>query len=211
MDDWLDGQLDAAARPSMQHHLNGCAGCRSGYRRAEELRAELRSLPAPEMRPGFAAQALARAAGARPRTERRVRLGLGMALATGVALALGVGMLLFAVRPEPVQTVVLSVRQPESVRLVFNAARALPGSTLTLRLPENVAIVGYGDRRELTWTTDLREGANLLRLPLVVNGPAAGDLVAQLSRGASTKTFRVKIKVRGADATGERPARFASL
>jgi hypothetical protein len=74
-----------------------------------------------------------------------------------------------------------------------------------------VEIVGYGDRRELTWTTDLREGGNLLRLPLVVRGATGGELVARVSSGTSSRTFRLKIEVRSADGSGALPAPRASV
>jgi hypothetical protein len=168
----------------------------------------LRTLPAPALRPGFAERVLAKAAAA-PRTGRQAVLA--MALAASVVLGLGVAAILFAVRPEPVQTLVLTERQPESVRLMFNADKPLSGATLSLTLPENVEIVGYGDRREFTWQTDLRAGENLLRLPLLVHGPAAGELIARLSLGASSRTFRLKIKVRNAAGAGELPAPVASV
>jgi hypothetical protein len=207
VDDWLDARLDAAHGRSMQTHVDGCPGCRHGYGDAGALRTALRTLSAPAVRLGFAEQALARAAAAPPKDRQAV---LGMALAASVVLGLGVAAILFALRPEPMQTLVLTARQPENVRLMFNADKALPDATLSLTLPGTVEIVGYGERRELTWTTDLREGGNLLRLPLVAQGPAGGELVARLTHGSSGKTFRLKIKVKGADATAM-PARLASL
>jgi hypothetical protein len=207
VEDWLDGRLDVAHGRSMQTHVDSCPGCRRGYGDAGALRTALRTLTAPALRPGFAEQALARAAAA-PRGRESV---MGMALAASVLLGLGAAAILFAVRPEPVQTLVLTAQQPESVRLMFNAAKALPDATLSLTLPENVEIVGYGDRRELTWTTDLREGGNLLRLPLVVRGATGGELVARVSSGASSRTFRLKIEVRSADGSGALPALRASV
>ena len=190
VDDWLDGRLEAAEQEPMRLHLQGCARCRRGYESAGSLRVELRTLSAPAMLPGFAAQALAKAvaapAGAVP----------AMALAASLVLGVGVAAILFAVRPEPAPTVTLSVQQPENINLVFNAAKPLLGARLRLSLPENVQIVGYGDRRELTWRTDLHEGANLLQLPLVLHAKANGEFVAQLSHGVSSKTFRLKIETR---------------
>jgi hypothetical protein len=208
VDDWLDGRLDVAHGRSMQTHVDSCSACRRGYGDAGALRTALRMLTAPAVRPGFAEQALARVAAASPRGRQAV---LGMALAASFVLGLGVAVILFAMRPEPVHTVVLTAQQPESVRLMFNAAKALPDATLSLTLPENVEIVGYGDRRELTWTTDLREGGNLLRLPLVVRGATGGELVARVSSGTSSRTFRLKIEVRSADGSGALPAPRASV
>lgn len=209
VDDWLDGRLPDAQRQSMQLHVKNCPGCSRGYADARELRAQMRALAAPALRPGFAERAFAAAAAGAVRIGRRTMMG--MALAASLVLGLGVAVILFAVRPEPVDTVVLTVSRPESVRLVFNAAKPLADATLSLTLPENVEIVGYGERRELTWQTDLHEGGNLLRLPLVARGPAGGELVARVSRGASSRTFRLKIEVRGADGAGALPALRASV
>lgn len=206
LDDWLDGRLSAAECLSFQQHADACAACRRACRRAEELRARLRRLPAPAPRPGFADQALAKAVAERAGAPRPARRGaLGVALAAILVLGLGVGLAWFAFRTQPAHTVILAVRQPESVRLVFDSAKPLQGVTLTLTLPANVEIVGYGGRRELSWKTDLREGANLLQLPLVVNGPTAGELVARVSSGTSSRTFRLNIKLRGGDAAGAFP------
>jgi hypothetical protein len=91
--------------------------------------------------------------------------------------------------------VALTLERPETVRLMFNSATPLKAVTVSLALPENVELVGYGDRRELSWQTDLREGGNLLQLPLIAHGTTKGELVAHLSHGESGKTFRLKIEI----------------
>jgi len=79
--------------------------------------------------------------------------------------------------------VALTIDRPETVRLMFNSAKPLKAATLSLALPENVELVGYGNRRELSWQTDLREGGNLMQLPLVVRrsdeGRSRGEAVAR--------------------------------
>jgi len=71
-----------------------------------------------------------------------------------------------------------------------------------LVLPDNVEVVGYGSQRELVWQTDLREGQNLLQLPLIARGPVKDEILARLSHGASTKTFRLKVESGGAGVSG---------
>jgi len=73
---------------------------------------------------------------------------------------------------------------------------------VSLALPENVELVGYGDRRELSWQTDLREGGNLLQLPLIARGATKGELVAHLSHGGSGKAFRLKIEIENPGRSG---------
>jgi putative zinc finger protein len=210
LDDYLDGQLDAPRHQALEAHLQQCPRCRLQHDRAAALRAALRGLPAPAARSGFVDEALARAVRADGATRHARRPLVAMALAASLTLAVGVAVIVgTGPAPAPVQTVTLTLDQPETLRLRFNSAKALPGATLSLALPENLELVGYGARRELTWQTDLNEGGNLLQLPLVAHGVVSDELVARLSHGESSKTFRVKIEIKHADKTA-RPVGLVS-
>ena len=192
LDDLLDGGLDALQRKAIQEHLESCADCRRQHEHAVAVLQAVRKLSPPALHPGFIDQALSRAtriAEARPRWRPK----LGMALAASLVLGVALGVF-FATQPT-VQTVALTIDRPETVRLMFNSAKPLKAATLSLALPENVELVGYGNRRELSWQTDLREGGNLMQLPLVVRGATKDDLVARLSHDGSSKTFRLRIEV----------------
>jgi len=204
LDDYLDGRLGNTQQRLIEGHLEHCQGCRNLHRHSVALQRALTALSAPMPHPGFVEQALSRAT--RPEAGAawfRGRPLVSLALAATVMLGVAVG-LFFAWQPvsAPVQSVTLTLQRPETVRVVFNSAKPLKGATLSLGLPENVELVGYGDRRELSWKTDLQQGGNLLQLPLVVRGPARDDLVANLSHGGSTKIFRLRIEVKNAGNTG---------
>lgn len=195
LDDSLDGKLDARWWKSAEEHLARCPDCGRRYEHALAVQEAVRKLSPPAPHPTFVDQALSRAI--RPAVGRAGyawRPVLGMALAASLVLGVAVGVFLTA-RTEPVQTVTLALERPETVRLMFNSATPLKAATLSLALPENVELVGYGGRRELSWQTDLREGGNILRLPLVLRGATKDELVASLSHGGSSKTFRVKFEM----------------
>src|SRR5437899_3188642 len=202
LDDLLDGRLHALGRKSIEEHLGRCPDCRNRHEHAVAVLESVRKLTPPAAHPGFIDQALSRAtrpvAGAARPKWRPV---LGIALAASLVLGVALGVFL-ATQPEPVQAVALTIDRPETVRLMFNSAKPLKADTLSLALPENVELVGYGGRRELSWETDLREGGNLMQLPLVVRGVTKDDLVASLSHGGSSKTFRLKIEVDNAGRSG---------
>jgi len=202
LDDYLDGRVDAVRQRSIQGHLERCPNCRSRHQHAVALQAALRTLPAPTPHPGFVDQALSRATRAALSSAHPTwRAVIGMAIAATLVLGVALGVFL-AAQPSPVRTVALTLERPETVRLIFNSAKPLQAATLSLALPENVELVGYGDRRELSWQTDLRKGGNLLRLPLVARGTAKDELVARLSHGGSSKTFRLKFEVDNAGKSG---------
>jgi anti-sigma factor RsiW len=50
---YVDDVLDPAARAEMEAHLATCAACREQEASERELKAGLKALPAPELRPGF--------------------------------------------------------------------------------------------------------------------------------------------------------------
>jgi anti-sigma factor RsiW len=202
LDDLLDGRLDALGRKSIEEHLERCPDCRMRYGHAMALLESVRNLTPPALHPGFIDQALARATRPAAGAERpKWRPVLGMALAASLVLGVALGVFLVT-RPDPVQAVALTIDRPETVRLMFNSAKPLKAATVRIALPENVELVGYGGRRELSWQTDLREGGNLLQLPLVVRAATKQDLVASLSHGGSSKTFRLKIEIGNAGRSG---------
>jgi len=197
LDEYLDGRADESP---IREHLNVCDDCRRRLQHAVAVQSALRKLTPPEAPPAFLEQAISRAS--RPNALPRRRWArLGVALAASLVLGVAAGVFL-SLREAPVQTVALAVEQPENVRMIFNSAKALQAATLSLTLPENIEIVGYGSRRELSWQTDLREGQNLLQLPLIAHGAVRDDLLARLSHGASTKTFRVKFEIAKTGAPG---------
>ena len=195
LDDWLDGRLEPVVEKSVQEHVKACTGCRSLRGHALAVKAALRKLEPPAPTPIFLDQALSRAARAGSvGAPRAHRAAFGLALAASLVLAVAVGVF-FTARPAPVETVSLTLERPETVRLMFNSAMPLRAATLDVALPQNVELVGYDGRRELVWQTDLREGKNLLQLPLVARGAVKDELVARLSHDGNTKTFRLKIEV----------------
>jgi hypothetical protein len=82
----------------------------------------------------------------------------------------------------------------QPVRLVFNSPAALKQVTLRVALPEGVEIAGFPGERELSWQTDLKEGSNVLELPVLAHG-AGGILVAAVSDGADRREFAVELRV----------------
>ncbi|NIR59352.1 MAG: zf-HC2 domain-containing protein [Gammaproteobacteria bacterium] len=212
LDDLIDGALDAAYAAELESHAGACAHCDQRLARARRLRVALRELPSPEPPVGFADRALQTAAIRAQGARRRARTtAAGFALAASLCLGVAIGVLMDG-RPEPgpagrLQQVSISVSQPQQIRLAFDTEQALPGATLTVRLPAGVELVGFPGRRELSWRTDLAAGTNLLNLPVVARGTEGGKLVTRLSHGERSRTFTVRIRVHQANGQASGPGR----
>ncbi len=98
---------------------------------------------------------------------------------------------------QPVMSIVLNTEQ--TVRLAFASSESLQGAKITIRLPENVALVGYPGRRQLSWETNLKKGDNLLSLPIVATQMVQGELIADIEYGGRVKTLTLNLET-GAEA-----------
>lgn len=214
LDDFLDLQATGPgheAEPpaaTVASHLRGCAACRAELESRRALRAALRNLPVPEPTPGFFQEAMRTATESRePRHRRRgdpppmrSRATLFAALAATVLVALAVGTLEY---PSPESTapetglphITLATDTVTPVKLAFSSETALSGARLSLNLPVGIELVGYDGRSDISWTTDLAAGTNVLRLPLVGRTAASDLLVARLDHATGSKTFRLQVIV----------------
>jgi len=204
MDDFLDGELDgdldAQRQMAMQAHLETCEACRRALGKAREFQQALGAMPIPEPSEGFTDRVM------RVAVERNVgrhhrrgfAVGFGSAVAAGLALWLVVGLLPMQPGQQSdegaVSEISIAVNEPREVTLAFHSVRALEGARITISLPENVALVGYPGRRTLEWQTNLAEGNNILRLPVVATGAEGGQLVAVLEHGNKTRTLKINLK-----------------
>lgn len=200
LDDYLDGDLELREEAELCAHLDRCKACRQRLRQAEAILAGLKSVRVPEMTPGFAQQAVRRAAGRlRPRPHRRAFVaGFGSALVAGVAMLMVVGGLLPNGRdaaPSLLQEVAISVAAPQTVNLAFDVGYPIQDATLSLSLPDNVEVVGFPGMSHLSWQTSLTQGRNILPLPLKGTADADGELTATIEHDGKRKSIRIKVRV----------------
>lgn len=137
--------------------------------------------------------------------------GFSTALAAG--LALWVVVSIFPVQrgagiPQPsqqalAQGVTITVQQVQTVTLAFQTVSALDNARITIRLPENVEIVGYEGRNELAWNTNLKKGDNILKLPIKANTLMNGRIVAEIVHANQSKTIGIDVQVKKPELTME--------
>lgn len=201
IDDYFDGTLPLPQREALERHAAECEHCSRRIAQEQTLRRALRSLPFEPASPGFAARAL-RAAREQPaqatRSHRRGFVtGFASALAAGFVLWVVAGLYtpLTTTPPTALPEVALAMDQERIVNVVFHAPQDMQEATLAIYLPEQTEIAGYPGMRELTWQTSLRQGENLLALPMIARGHGSGELVAAVIHDGKRKEFRVRLGV----------------
>ena len=211
LDDYLDAP-DADSRVDhdgqaalIALHVQSCPDCRDEFMERQMLREDLRALPVPGPDEDFFARAVAIPAGnrreedrsANGRRRRRAPAAL-MALAAAMLLAFFLGTLTQSPVTAPdngFRTIHLAAHTVTPVKLAFSSERALTDARLSLSLPVGVELVGYDGRSDLSWSTDLESGTNVLRLPLVGRTAGTDFLIARLQHPSGSKTFRLQVTV----------------
>ncbi len=199
LDDYLDGMSDPTTAKSVLEHVESCADCNDMIDRERSLRAALAELPIEGPFEDFFEQAIERAATRRTDTQTRPwPLRFGGAVAAVFAVLFMAAVLIqqpFATSSSEFPEVTLALDEVKSVALVFNSEDALRDARISLQLPKGIELLGYSGRTELSWTTDLEQGKNVLRLPLVGHDLIDETIIARLEHPSGTKTFQLKVTV----------------
>ena len=198
VDDYLDGELSSAQEAEFLRHLEGCGHCQARFALEKKRRVVMRTLPSPRLHPDFAARCFDNVQRQQQQRQRKWRWGMG----SGVAASMLVAALLLVSaqqwQSQPLlaeeSLVVLELHNSRDVQFSVTAREALNGVRLQVSLPDNVEIIGYPQMRELTWTTDLKEGANILSLPLKAAHTGSGEVVMNI-HSPSGKVTRKSIRL----------------
>ena len=209
LDDYLEtlpGEgLDDAQAAAVALHIQSCPACASELEARQLLRQRLKaeSLSSEGPSSGFLTQAVAQAAEAAAaesvtRPPRRWPRTLSALAATLIAALLIGTVLVNPAGPAPettLQSIHLATNTVTPVKLAFSSETALEDARLTLSLPVGVELMGYDGQTDLSWNTDLEEGTNVLRLPLIGRKAANDVLIARLEHPSGAKTFRLPVTV----------------
>lgn len=231
VDELLQGELAPGEIAACERHMADCVPCAAALAEAQALQIALLSMPVPELRPGFAAQALAtarRRAGAESAADaqpahsaeiahlpRRRGLqpgswlgALGGALAAGVLLValwgLPGGPRLESESGAAAPDFRVALYEPREITIAIDTEQALPGARVTVRVDGGIGLVGFGDTRELSWQTDLEPGTNVLGLPVLAHSLEAGRLTALVEHDARSQTIELIVQGEGTPPAPER-------
>ncbi|OBS10193.1 anti-sigma factor family protein [Acidihalobacter prosperus] len=196
-DRYLDGTISADDRRELDEHLAYCPACREQLSWERRVWSDLRKLSVPPMRAGFADRAIARAVRQpsvrKPIRQRMVGLAVAASLLAGIAIGIGVQR---QAQEGGAPTVQLA-QGKDTIRLVFNASKPVQGVRFTVILPAGVEVAGHPGQREIVWHGQLKQGRNLLSLPLVAERSGRGVLRAEVQYGEYAREIQVGVHVKG--------------
>jgi len=189
--------LDQQPGGLLREHLAECSDCLTFYQ-DHRLQEHLQSFAVPEPRAGFLDQAIQKASQKQETTSRNWAWPTSLA-----ASLLLVGLMLITWLPNhteqlnPSSPVAITLedtssseQQVQEVRILIVSDQDYSDAEISIALTESLALHGYADQRELTWTTALKEGNNLLTLPIQILNQG-GQL--QVSSRMGQQTHQVSI------------------
>ena len=205
--DYLDSVLSPMGTAAVTRHLETCSLCRNACGELRALKQSLTEWPAPSPRNGVLERMLSVAvrtpAASAPWWHGAVWSRAGLSAAAVLLLALGFGLgLRTGHRAAPGPQIVLAARPVElgperqTVGLMFRASDSLRNASILVWLPDDVEIAGRPNVHHLSWQTDLKQGPNLLELPLLATGPHGGMLLVHFTQGSLVRTLEVPITIR---------------
>lgn len=213
VDSLVRGVLPPHEQEALQAHASACPDCSELWEDERRLQKGIMAEKIPEPTADFESRvrAAALATGA-SRHSGLAKASLKAPLKTplwassiAAVLALGIfiGMQIGPADPElPGSDLAESSDQsktepasPEikTVRLAFNSRRAMENVTLTLEMPPHAELAPFPGRQTISWKVNLKEGDNVLALPINVLFAGSGELVAHLDDGTRRKTFNMAI------------------
>jgi hypothetical protein len=129
------------------------------------------------------------------RGERARRARIGAWSAATVALAgLALGLILRSEPDTRLRVVEAAQGSPKVIRLAYDSRTDRPDTRVSVSLSDNLDLVGYADSHDLTWTTRLKKGVNVLELPVVLTNASEGRLTVAFATDAGSKQIRVVVR-----------------
>lgn len=197
LDDYFDGGLGHNLKDEVQSHVNKCAGCNELFQEEQAFRLALGDMPAPIPSREFKAGVFRNVAALHLRKSRaRAWYAMAGTLAAGLLIWLTTtfsGPLMPG--PSITPDITLALNETQNIQVLFESPRVLQEATLTLVIPKELALVDYPDTRELSWTADIKQGPNMLTLP--VRAMAAGNTIlitrVEHDNQSSTRTFHLAV------------------
>lgn len=201
IDDFYDGFLDRKTEERIKNHLAHCDACRHAFDNEEQMRHMLKTLPTPLASPRFTEQVIKNAV-TESRNKSRFRTAVSMCggIAAAIALWLTVSlpptMHFFSTgKPETTADMNLEIQQSTTIRMVINVPHDMLNSTVTVRVPQHLEVIGFPGMDEISWDTDLLKGKNLLELPVMAKKSGKSTLITQIDYQNKRKTLTLITQV----------------
>jgi hypothetical protein len=193
-----NGPTDLESRKAAEH-VADCDECRDALLGAAALH-KLRDQEPVRSPENFFEQTMQSVAGNTMPQAAGLGFWHGMGIGAAVAASLVMAFMISFDAPSPhgdsasaVPQFAIALHEPRNVNIAIEAGRELRGATVSVFLAGGVELAGFGNKREISWTTDLDKGVNQLQLPVVATDLHGGTILVRLDHEGEQKVFLVNL------------------
>lgn len=196
LNDYIDDTLSVIDFEVVDKHCHTCDCC---ARQLESLRLQkesLRTLPVPPASNGFEKRVVATAIQhAQASQKLRNNQGSFYKFATAAmisALVLWLGFFNDTKTGKDDLYLVSVGDEVRTIKVAIDSEQALEAVNMRVELSENLELKGFGNKKHIQWTTHLREGVNVISLPIVGIAQGEGDITTRIHLNGKEKVMRIK-------------------
>jgi hypothetical protein len=196
LNDYIDDTLSVLHAEVVNNHCHTCANC---ARQLESLRLQkeaLKSLPVPPASDGFEKRVFATAVqDTRAAQNIHNKQGRFYKFATAAmisTLVLWLGLFNDTKTGNDDLELVSVGEEIRIIKVAIDSEHALDAVNMRVELSDNLELKGFGNKKQIHWTTHLREGVNVISLPIVGIAQGEGDITTRIQLNGKEKVMRIK-------------------
>ncbi|WP_440904282.1 anti-sigma factor family protein [Catenovulum sp. SX2] len=200
INDVCHSNLTELEQQQVNAHLTNCPDCQQMLSQHQAYLAKLANLQTPELTAENKQRLINQAQIIKTATNRNNGFVKGFAAASVLFLSI------FLFNQQQVDPVVAPIAKninlvpfTTQVSLIIYVPEDMPNADLQLQIPDEIELVGYEGLASLSWPVDLKQGANVLQLPIEV--PEGIDLnqaiqfIANINNNNTQKDFALEVKL----------------
>ncbi|MCF7982290.1 MAG: hypothetical protein K9K86_09920 [Pseudomonadales bacterium] len=186
---------EISSDPQVLSHLESCTLCQH-FCQDYQLDEMLRKIVVPPPSPGFVERSIAVAIAQNAPTTSHHLL---TAAAAVVILTLTFGLIYNQdidqadITQTQQHRMKMAVNQTKNIHVVIESNTYQANATIKVSWAENLFLQGYESIHELNWQTELLEGKNVIKLPLILQGDAGGYVDISYESGIDAGSVRVVV------------------
>lgn len=196
LNDYIDGSLTALQREVVSKHCEKCKTCADSL---DALRAQIEVLSALPVSPpseDFYENVIADAIENAQQDQQKQRLQgsfYGFAAAAMIsALVVWLGFFALPQKEDKDLYVVAVDNEVRTIKVAIESGQSLDSVRMHVELSDNLELSGFGNKKTIKWSTGLREGVNVISLPIIGIAEGSGDITTRVRLDGKEKVMRIK-------------------
>jgi len=196
-------------KDSIDKHLSQCDSCQFFYKQHKTLQIQLAAIPRSKAPDTLKQKILADrvAQQDKKRHQRTVYLSMAASVCLAVLITFAINFgnqsedskhneMVASTSITTTQSSISTIKnQPSQVNFLVYSEQIIDNVTFTVSVPAQMVLYGYNGRNTLSWSGKLKQGKNLLTVPVMALSEQNGVLVMKITHKNAIKEYRVAVNV----------------